>query len=65
MSLLSSILLPRLEKELIALEPDIAEFLIKQLKNLAEEVIEWSEKKVGVDMNGDGLIGDDKEESNG
>lgn len=65
MSLLSSILLPRLEKELVLLEPDIAEFLVRQLKVLAEEVIEWAEKKVELDINGDGLIGDDKEEKNG
>jgi len=45
MSLLSSILIPKLEEELIAQEPVIAQFLIKQAHDLASEVIDWAESK--------------------
>jgi len=57
MSLLSSIVLPRLEKELIALEPEIAQFLLSQLKTLAADVMAWLETKAHIDLNGDGQIG--------
>lgn len=46
MSLLSSIILPKLEAELLAQEPQIAEFLVKQLHTLATEVITWAQSKV-------------------
>lgn len=58
MSLLSSILLPKLEDELIKLSPDIQRFLLTQLKSLGADVIEWAETKINVDLNGDGVIGD-------
>lgn len=45
MSLLSSIILPKLEAELIAQEPVIAEFLVKQAHTLATEVIDWAQSK--------------------
>ena len=65
MSLLSAIILPKLERELVAMEPEIAEFLLRQLKMVASELIEWVEKKVDVDLNADGTIGDDEGEKNG
>lgn len=46
MSLLSSIILPKLEQELLAQEPAIAEFLVKQVHTLATEVITWAESKM-------------------
>ncbi len=46
MSLLSSIILPKLEAELLAQEPAIAEFLVKQVHTLATEVITWAQAKV-------------------
>lgn len=58
MSLLSAIILPRLEKEFIALEPEIAQFLLSQVKVLAADVITWAEGKVNIDLNGDGKIAD-------
>ena len=58
MSLLSSIILPKLERELVQLTPDIQQFLLAQLKIVAGEVIEWAESKINVDLNGDGKIGD-------
>ena len=64
MSLFSSIILPKLEKELMALEPEIAQFLLNQLKNLGAEVVMWAESKINVDLNGDGLIGHDTSEEN-
>jgi len=57
MSLFSSLILPYLENELVKLEPQIAEFLLNQLKNAANEVVEWAESKLNVDINGDGKIG--------
>lgn len=46
MSLLSSIILPKLEAELVNQEPAIAEFLVKQAHTLATEVIAWAEAKL-------------------
>lgn len=46
MSLLSSIILPKLEKELVAIEPEITKFLLGQLHSLATEVITWAENKM-------------------
>jgi hypothetical protein len=57
MSLLSSILLPMLEKELVGLEPQICNFLLGQFKLVANEVIIWAEDKLQMDINGDGQIG--------
>ena len=57
MSLLSSILLPKLEKELVALEPEAYQFLLSQLKMFASEIASWAEQKINVDLNGDGIIG--------
>lgn len=62
MSLLSSILLPKLEDELIKLSPDIQKFILKQLKALGADVIEWAETKINVDLNGDGVIGSENNE---
>lgn len=45
MSFLSSIILPKIEKELISLEPQAADFIISQLDSIASEVISWVEKK--------------------
>lgn len=65
MSLLSSIIVPKLERELLALEPEVSQFIIKQLKIFAAEIVEWAEEKINLDLNGDGLIGDDSEEYHG
>ena len=46
MSLLSSLILPKLEKELLEMEPQIAEFMINQLKECASEVVHWAENKI-------------------
>ncbi len=58
MSLFSAIILPQLEKELLSLEPQIATFLLGQLKKVSGEVVEWAESKLNVDINGDGKIGE-------
>ena len=58
MSLISKLILPQLEKELMALEPQVAEFLLKQLKELANEIVNWAEIKINVDLNGNGKIGE-------
>lgn len=46
MSLLSSIILPKLEAELVAQEPVIADFLVKQAHALASDVLAWAESKL-------------------
>lgn len=51
MSLLSSIILPKLERELLAVEPQIAQFLVSQLKSLGADVVSWAEKKLNVSGN--------------
>jgi len=58
MSLLSSIVLPKLERELVQLTPDIQQFLLAQLKIVAGELIEWAESKLNIDLNNDGTIGE-------
>lgn len=45
MSLLSAIILPALEKQLIALEPMIATFVVNELKAVTETVAKWIEEK--------------------
>lgn len=57
MSLFSAWILPHLEKELITMEPQVAQFLLTQLKKSATEVVAWTESKIGADINGDGKIG--------
>lgn len=51
MSLLSSIILPKLEKELVLLEPEIAEFLLGQLKSIGAELFAWAEDKMKISSN--------------
>ena len=62
MNLLSGLILPKLKKELLELEPEVAQFILNQLKSLASEVLEWIEEKVQIDLNGDGEIGDNNKE---
>jgi hypothetical protein len=60
MSLLSAIILPKLEKELVSLKPEIASFALHQLKYIAEEIIAWAEKKADID----GLMHAHKDDKN-
>jgi len=46
MSLLSSVILPHLEKELIALEPQLSNFVLGQIKLVSSEIIDWVDKKL-------------------
>ena len=48
MSLLSAILLPELEKQLMPLEPQIAEFLLNQVHVFANDMISYVEQKRAV-----------------
>jgi hypothetical protein len=41
MSLFSSIILPHLEKKLIALEPEIAHFILDELEDLGQSLFDW------------------------
>lgn len=45
MSLLSSLILPHVEKTLIEAEPQIAAFILNQLKLIAADVISWAESR--------------------
>lgn len=57
MSIFSSIILPYLERELIELQPEIADFVLDQLKKNAHAIIDWLEVKANIDLNGDGVVG--------
>jgi hypothetical protein len=57
MSLVSSIILPKLEAELLKIEPELASFILNQLKSVASEVVQWAEEKVHLDLNSDGTVG--------
>lgn len=48
MSLLSLVILPMLEKELVALEPAAGQFLLNQLKMIGEDVMQWAAEKLHV-----------------
>lgn len=63
MSLFSSMLQPVLERELKSLEPEIASFLLNLLKKLSNEALEWAESKLNVDLNSDGVIGENRDEA--
>lgn len=41
----------------MSLEPQVAAFLLKQLKNVGSELLNWAEEKLKTDINGDGKIG--------
>jgi len=57
MNYLVSLLIPILEKELLALEPQVAQFLLNELKKLSQELVNWAELKLNADLNGNGKIG--------
>jgi hypothetical protein len=57
MSIISSLLIPMLEKELAALEPIAQQAIINLVKGLGHEVVAWAESKLHIDIDGDGKIG--------
>ena len=61
MSLLSNFirnnLIKALEEELVAQAPELQAVAIQELKELGQQVIEWAEIKLNIDINGDGKIG--------
>lgn len=61
MSLLSSFirnqLLKVVEQEIAEHAPEAKQVAIEQMKAFGEEVVEWAEKKLNADINGDGQIG--------
>lgn len=61
MSLLSSIILPMIERELVQAAPELSEALLKQIKALGSIMVEWAESKLNIDINGDGVIGEPHE----
>lgn len=60
MNYLASFIIPILERELLKLEPEVAQFLLQQFKLMATELVDWAEVKLNTDLNGDGKIGGDK-----
>lgn len=58
MSLISAIILPMLEKELAKATPELTALALTELKSIGNEVVKWAEEKLNMDINGDGLIGD-------
>lgn len=65
MSLLTAVILPMIEKEIAGLGPIATAIILRQLKAIAGEIIEWAEKQINVDINGDGIIGDKKDKDHG
>lgn len=63
MSLLSSIILPLVEKQLAEVAPELTNAALIALKAVGKELVEWAETKLNVDINGDGIIGDSDGES--
>lgn len=45
MSLFTSVVLPMFEKELIALEPEIASFLVAEIEKVFKVLLNWIELK--------------------
>lgn len=52
MSLLTSFIIPELEKELMEVEPIIASFLVKKIKAEAAELLQWIESKTHLELKG-------------
>ncbi len=46
MSLLSALIIPHLEKELLSHGPEIAEFLLSQGKVVGSDIMDWVNKKI-------------------
>lgn len=46
MSLITAFILPLLEKELIAVEPQVQEFLLTEIKVLGNDIVKWAEYKI-------------------
>jgi len=61
MSLLSSVILPHLEKQLVALEPAIADFILKEIHVIGSQLISYVEGKLGANPH---LPVEDKSEEN-
>jgi hypothetical protein len=51
MSLLSSLILPELEKQLVSIEPLLAQFIFQQLRDIGQELVSYVENKVDNDQN--------------
>lgn len=41
MSLLSSLILPELEKQLVSIEPLLAQFIFQQLRDIGQELVSY------------------------
>jgi len=55
MSLFTDVMLPQIEIELKNVDPDIAKFLIEQIRNVALEVVEWADSKLKFDTKEKGI----------
>jgi len=62
MGFISGILISMLEKELAAQTPEVEQFVLQLLDKLGKDLIGYVERKVNVDLNGDGVIGDSNHE---
>lgn len=63
MNILLGILLGAIEKEIENAAPEVAKFLLEQLKLAGGDLVIWAEKKLNVDINGDGIIGENNDET--
>lgn len=46
MSLLSSVILPEVEKSLVGMKPEMIRFLMSQVQTIGSELLEWVERKL-------------------
>jgi|AntAceMinimDraft_18_1070375.scaffolds.fasta_scaffold263206_2 hypothetical protein len=57
MSLFSSLILPHIEQEILSMKPQMAQFLLEQIKSTGHDLVNWAETKLNTDLDGDGTIG--------
>lgn len=62
MSLISTFirnnLIKALEEELISKSPELKDLALREVQELGQQVVQWAESKLNMDINGDGKIGD-------
>jgi hypothetical protein len=56
-SFIRNIVFKVLEEEFTKLAPEIKDVALRELKELGQNVIDWAEKKINIDIDGDGKIG--------
>lgn len=62
MSVLSTFIVNNLikafESELVNMTPELKDLSLREIKDLGSQVVAWAEKKLNIDINGNGKIGE-------